>query len=216
MMQAVIFDMDGVVVDTGVTHNIAEQSVLEGIGIHLTLDEIRRYAGQPAELWFKEVLRKNNKSANIDELVKKKHDTMYRMLEDGIPTIPGFLGLFESLKRNKIKTALASGSQKRFINFILSKLKVRFDAVVSYEDVLSSKPDPAIFLAASKKLKIEPSNCLVIEDAHHGVIAAKKAGMKCIGLINKNSGKQDLSEADLIIDDLNKLTFKKIQELFKK
>lgn len=124
--------------------------------------------------------------------------------------------MFQLLKKNKIKVALASGSQKRFIDFILSKLPIVFDVVVSYEDVFSSKPDPAIFLTASQKLKIEPRNCLVIEDAHNGVIAAKKAGMKCVGLINKNSGKQDLSEADLIIHKLNELNFNKLQELFKK
>jgi HAD superfamily hydrolase (TIGR01509 family) len=216
MIKAVIFDMDGVVVDTGLTHNLAEQRVLGDIGIRMTIDEIRKYAGQPAEAWFKEVLRKHNKSANVDELVKKKHDIMYAMLEDEIPVIPGFLGLFESLKKNRIKVALASGSQRRFIDFILSRLKIKFDVTISYEDISSFKPDPGLFLAASKKLRIEHSNCLVIEDAYFGVIAAKKAGMKCVGLINKNSGKQDLSEADLIIDDLNKLTFKKIQELFKK
>jgi HAD superfamily hydrolase (TIGR01509 family) len=216
MIEAVIFDMDGVVVDTGITHNTAEQRVLNEVGMQMTLEEIRQYAGQPAEVWFRKVLRKNNRSADIDELVKRKHDMMYKMLEDEIPIIPGFLELFKLLKKNKIKVALASGSQKRFIDFILSKLPIVFDAVVSYEDVFSSKPDPAIFLAASQKLKTEPSNCLVIEDAHNGVIAAKKAGMKCAGLINKNSGKQDLSEADLIIHKLNELNFNKLQELFKK
>jgi beta-phosphoglucomutase-like phosphatase (HAD superfamily) len=90
MIRAVIFDMDGVVVDTGITHNTAEQSVLNEVGVRITIEEIRRYAGQPAEVWFQKVLRKNNKSADIDELVKRKHDMMYKMLEDEIPIIPGF------------------------------------------------------------------------------------------------------------------------------
>jgi HAD superfamily hydrolase (TIGR01509 family) len=213
MIEAVIFDMDGVVVDTGIVHNTAEQKVLGAVGVHITIDEIRKYAGQPAEVWFKEVLRKNNKSADVDELVKKKHDIMYAMLKNEIPLIPGFLGLFESLKKNKIKVALASGSQRKFIDFILSRLNIRFDVVVSYEDVSSFKPDPGLFLAASKKLNVKPSNCLVIEDAYFGVIAAKKAGMRCVGLINKNSGKQDLSRADLIVNNLNELNLDKIQSL---
>jgi HAD superfamily hydrolase (TIGR01509 family) len=215
-MMAVIFDMDGVVVDTVVIHNIAEQRVLAGVGVHLTIDEIRQYAGPPTEVWFKEVLQKNGRSANVNELVDKKHRIMYDILKGEVLPIPGFLDLFESLKRNKVPVALASGSQRKFIDFILSKLKIKFDVVVSYEDVLSSKPDPAIFLAASQKLKVEPSCCVVIEDASYGVAAAKKAGMKCVGLVNKNSGKQDLSEADLIINSLNELDFNKIQELFKK
>lgn len=89
MIRAVIFDMDGVIVDTGIVHNIAEQTVLDEIGVHLTMDEIRHYAGQPAEIWFKEALKKNNKSADIEKLVDRKHDMMYKMLEHDTPIIPG-------------------------------------------------------------------------------------------------------------------------------
>lgn len=203
MIKAVIFDMDGVVVDTGLIHNTAEKKVLDEIGIHMTFDEIQEYAGQAAEVWFKEVLKKNKKSANIEELVKKKFNMVYDILEDEIPVIPGFLDLFKSLKRNKIKVALASGSSKKFMNFIVSKLELKFDLVISSEEVSKGKPDPELFLMVSKKLKIEPEDCLVIEDANLGVIAAKRAKMKCIGFINKNSGNQDLSKADLIVKNLS-------------
>lgn len=216
MIKAVIFDMDGVIVDTILVHNIAEQKVLSDAGVKLTLEEVRSYAGPPAEVWFREVLNKNNKSTDADELVDKKHEIMYGMLQKEIPIMPGFPKLFNSLKKNRIRVALASGSQRRFVDFILSKLGVEFDAVVTYEDVPNSKPHPDIFLAASKKLKVNPRNCLVIEDASYGVKAAKRAGMMCIGLINKNSGEQNLSEADLIIHSLNELTLERIQELFKK
>lgn len=213
MIKAVIFDMDGVVVDTGFMHNITEQKLLADLGIHMTLEEIRKYAGTAPEVWFKMVLEKNNKHTDIKELVKKKYKMVYDMLNEGVPVIPGFLQLFELLRKNGLKIALASGSSKKFMNFIISKIKLDFDVVVSSEEVSKGKPDPELFLTTSEKLKIKPENCLVIEDAHLGVIAAKKARMKCIAFVNKNSGNQDLSGADLIVDNLNEITLDKIRNL---
>lgn len=213
VIKAVIFDMDGVVVDTGLMHNLAEQKLLADLGIHMTLEEIRKYAGTAPEVWFKMVLEKNDKRANTKELAKKKYEMVYDMLDKSIPIIPGFLQLFELLKKNGIEVALASGSSKRFINFIVSKLGLGFDAVISSEEVSKGKPNPDLFLAVSKKLRIKPENCLVVEDAHLGVLAAKRAGMKCIAFINKNSGNQDLSKAALIVDNLNEITLDKIQNL---
>jgi len=213
MIKAVIFDLDGVVINAGIFHNIAERKLLSDIGIQMTFEEIRRYAGMAPEVWFKEVLEKNNKHADPIELTKKKYEMVYDMLKDNISVIPGALELIESLKKNKIKVAIASGSSKKYIDFILSRLNLDFDVVMSSEEVSKGKPNPELFLTISKRLKIKPENCSVIEDAYFGVIAAKRAGMKCIGFVNKNSGNQDLSEADLIIDDLNELTLDKIQSL---
>ncbi len=215
MIKAVIFDMDGVVVKTGSIHHIGEKTVLKEIGINLTLQEIETYAGVAAEVYFKDILKKRNKSANIKELVEKKYKIVYDILEDGIPVIPGALELIRSLKKNNIKVALASGSPRKFVDFIVSKLNLKevFDATISLNEITNSKPDPEIFLLAAKKMNMGPKDSLVIEDAHFGVLAAKKAGMKCIGFINKDSGDQDLSKADLIVDDFNELSVDKIQNL---
>lgn len=215
MIKAVIFDMDGVIVKTGSIHHIGEKKVLKEIGINLTLQEIESYAGVAAEVYFKDILKKRNKSANIKELVEKKYKIVYDILEDGIPVIPGALELIRSLERNHIKIALASGSPGEFVDFIVSKLDLKevFDATISSDEITHSKPNPEIFLLAAERMNVDPKDCLVIEDAHLGVLAAKNAGMKCIGFINKDSGDQDLSKADLIVDDLNKLTLDKIRNL---
>ena len=102
MIKAVIFDMDGVVVDTGLAHNIAEKKVLNDIGIDITFEEIRRYAGVAANVWFKEVLKKHNKVADVKGLEKKKFEMAYKSLEKNMPFVPGVLELIESLKKNFI------------------------------------------------------------------------------------------------------------------
>jgi len=207
--------MDGVVVNTGLIHNLAEQKILKDIGINITLEEIRKYAGIAATVWFKEVLKKHNKVADVEELSKKKFKIVYEMLEKEIPIIPGVMKLINSLKKNKIKIALASGSPKDFVNYIVSKssLNKKFDVVIGLGDYSNSKPDPEIFLLASKEINIKPKDCVVIEDANHGVLAAKKAGMKCIGFVNENSGNQNLSKADLIVDNLEEITIDTIKNL---
>ena len=215
MFKAVIFDMDGVVVDTEPIHTTAEKSVLNDIGIDITLEEIRKYAGAASNVWFKEVLKRHSKVADVYELKRKKFDIVYENLEKDIPVVPGVLELIDSLGRNGIRLALASGSPKEFVNFIVSRLNLneKFDEVIGLGDYSKSKPDPESFLLASRKLGVDPKDCVVVEDAHLGVLAAKNAGMKCVGFINENSGNQDLLEADLIVDDLNELTLDKIRDL---
>jgi beta-phosphoglucomutase-like phosphatase (HAD superfamily) len=85
-----------------------------------------------------------------------------------------------------------------------------FDFVVSSEDVAYGKPDPEIFLKAASGLNVDPDECLVIEDSKLGVEAAKKAGMKCVGYRNPHSGDQDLSEADIVIDNFSKLNLEEL------
>ncbi len=215
MIKAVIFDMDGVVVRTGSIHHVAEMKILKDIGINITLEEVNSYSGVAAEVYFHDILKKHNKSANVEELLEKKYKIVYSLLEDGVPVIPGVLELIELLKKNNIKVALASGSTRKFVNFIVSKLNLKkvFDVIITLDEIKNSKPNPEIFLLTTKKMNVDTKDCLVIEDAYLGIVASKRAGMKCIGFINEESGDQDLSKADLIVDDLNEITLDKIQNL---
>ncbi len=215
MIEAAIFDMDGVVANTGLVHNTAEQKVLKDIGINLTFEEIRKYAGTTANVWFKKVLEKYNKTANIEELTKKKFEIVYNELEKNVPVVPGALELIDSLKKSGLKLALVSGSPKKFVDYIVSRLHLyeKLDIWLGYGDFLKSKPEPESYLLASKKLGVDPKNCVAFEDAYLGVLAVKRAGMKCVGYVNEYSGNQDLSKADLIVHDLSELSVDKIQNL---
>ncbi|MBU1120738.1 HAD family phosphatase [Candidatus Micrarchaeota archaeon] len=211
-----IFDMDGVISDSEEMHLKAEEIVLKEIGIELSFDEMKDYAGVVVKDFFKEMLEKYKvKGVTPEELLEKKDEFFFPMLEEVKP-IKGSIELLKELKGKGMKTALATSSRKKVADFILKKfnLEKEFNAVVNGEDVIHSKPHPEPFLLAAKKMKVNPEECLVIEDSEKGVIGAKKAGMKCIGLKDEKSGRQDLSKADLVTGDLRKLSHEKIKQLF--
>src|SRR5690606_3322721 len=110
---------------------------------------------------------------------------------------------------------LASSSPVKLINIIVDRLEIRhhFDYLVSGEEVERGKPFPDIFLKVAELYNIEPSDSLVIEDSHNGVLAAKAAGMTCIGYKNLNSGNQDLTKADIVIGHFDELSDKVLKEL---
>jgi HAD superfamily hydrolase (TIGR01509 family) len=112
----------------------------------------------------------------------------------------------------KLKLGIASSAQKRLIDYILEKFEIKqlFDSVISADDITHGKPNPEILPVCARKLKVNPAECLVVEDSRLGVQAAKTAGMKCLGYRNPDNGKQDLSKADLITDDLSKLDIQKL------
>ena len=135
--------------------------------------------------------------------------------ESGLKAISGIEALLKDLKLNHFQIALASSSSYVFIDSILDKIGIRdyFDYILSGEDLANSKPAPDIFLEAAKGLGCLPHQCIVIEDSNNGVAAAKAAGMKCIGYMNRTSGNQDLTKATVVIDDFNRINAQFIEKL---
>ena len=212
MVKAVIFDMDGVIVDSEPIHNEAEKKSLSKYELDITTEEMESYTGATAKFMYEDLIRKYNIDTTFEKIFDEKEEILYRLFEGNLFPIKGILELIKGIKEKKIKLGLASSSHRKFINFILEKLEFKdfFETVVGAEDITYSKPNPEIFLKSTMLLNVKPNECVVIEDAKLGVEAAKNAGMKCIGYRNLNSGNQDLSKADQIIDDFSKL---KISEL---
>jgi HAD superfamily hydrolase (TIGR01509 family) len=118
------------------------------------------------------------------------------------------MDLLELFRDKGIPMAIASSSPSKWINSVLDRFSLRgfFPTVISGEDAgINGKPNPAIFLMAARKLDVRSDRCLVIEDSENGVSAAKAAGMKCIGLTAVNMVRQDLSRADLVVDEIGEL-----------
>lgn len=130
--------------------------------------------------------------------------------------IEGIKELLEELKSFKVPIAIASSSPRIFIESVIKKIHIveYFHNWISGEEVPKSKPEPDVFLKAAELLNVNPEKCIVIEDSKSGTIAAKNAGMKCIGFINTNSGNQDLSEADIVVDRISEISYKRMKELF--
>ncbi len=210
-IKAVIFDMDGVISDTQKLHALIEEKLLKKYGIELDSDEItEKYAGLPDKEFFEKIFKDYKISVDVEKVINEKWNEMMDIAKNNISPIQGAIELINQLKENGFKLAVASSSPHSFIELVLSelKLKEKFDVIVSTEDVKFGKPNPEIFLLAAKKLRKDPSECVVIEDGINGIIAAKRGGMKCIFLTRKN---KDQQFADLAISSLKELSAKRIK-----
>jgi beta-phosphoglucomutase family hydrolase len=208
MIKAVIFDLDGVLVESEHLHIEAEKQTLLKYGVQISSEELHRYTGTTASFMFTELIRRYKLNTTFKKIFDEKEKILFKLLKNNVKPTKGVMHLLIKLKRENIKLAVASSSHKKLINYLLEQIDIAgcFDFVVSSEDVAYGKPDPEIFLKAASGLSVGLDECLVIEDSKLGVEAAKKAGMKCVGYRNPHSGDQDLSEADIVIDSFSKLS----------
>lgn len=201
-MKAVIFDMDGVIIDSEPVYNGIHEKMLRDFGVKEILDVPEDYTGMTNSAVFKIVREKYNLKQTVEEISAYQLKVIleeFSRLED--EPIDGIRDLLALLKEQQIKTAIASSSARKLIETVVKKFNLMafFDVIVSGEEVPAGKPAPDVFLEAARQLHVSPENCLVIEDSKNGTIAAKAAGMSCIGFKNPNSGNQDLSRADNVV-----------------
>jgi beta-phosphoglucomutase family hydrolase len=211
LIRAVIFDMDGVIVESESAHVEAEKRVLSKYGISISADELHEYAGTTAKKMFSELTKKYRLKVKAEKLLREKEQILFKFLEEDAEPTKGIIELLVRLKERDVKLCIGSSSPMKQVDYILNKLNIAclFEYAVGSDNILHSKPDPEIFLKAAAGLGLKPQECLVVEDAKLGVEAAKRAGMKCIGYRNPNSGHQDLSRADIVIDSFSKLDIEK-------
>ena len=208
MTKAIIFDMDGVISDSQPIHAGLEEVLLREHGIEISAAELtRNYAGIPDRECAKIIFAKYGKEIDLDKFVENKWTRILDYARGRIRPIDGAVELINKLKENNFKLAVASSSIPEFIYLVLSELKVKdkFDALTSGSEVKLGKPNPDIFLLAAQKLGVPPQECLVIEDAEHGVTAAKRAGMKCVWLTNRETLPDNEYRADIVVRSLREL-----------
>lgn len=214
MKKAVIFDMDGVVSDTQKFHAVVESKILAKYGIFMEPEEITaKYAGVSDKNQFEEIFKKNNiKGENIDKIIFQKWNLMKKIAAGNITAIPYAIELIELLNQKGFKLAIVSASTLAFISYIIDQLKINkyFSVIVSAQEVKNGKPSPDIFLLAAKRLKIDPKNCVVIEDGKSGMIGAKRAGMKSVGFVKDL---KDKWPADIVVNALRDLSPQVIEKL---
>lgn len=207
-MEAVIFDMDGVIIDSEPLHFESDRRTLEEFGVDLHFEETKAYIGVPNRETYLFFKKKFNISAPLEELLEKQMvHKMHVFEEEVLSPMDGLLPLLAFLDQRRIKIGLASSSRRAFIETVLRRLHLEqhFAVVVSGEDVIRGKPDPDIFLKAAALLKCHPSECIVIEDSANGVKAGLAAQMFVYGMHNPNSGKQDLSGAHVQVGVLKEV-----------
>lgn len=213
MVRAVIFDMDGVISDTQGLHAEVEEELLKEYEVAVSAEEITGgYAGVSDREFFETIFQGHGRPPKeIDVIIEEKWDRMMALAENNVQPIPGVIELIRELKGRGFRLGVASASPMKFIALVLSELGLRgeFDAVTSAEEVERGKPDPEVFLLTAERLGVRPEDCVVIEDAINGMVAAKRAGMKCVGLVKKGGE----YPADLVVRGFGGLSIARIEGL---
>jgi HAD superfamily hydrolase (TIGR01509 family) len=210
MHKTIIFDMDGVIIDSEPLHQIIEKRILSAYGVGISEEEHRDYIGTSSLKMYTELQARFDLPLSGEELRERHHQEYETLLEESevLPIIVGVNELVRSFYNEGYQLFVASSSPMNHIETIISKFKLDayFESYISGADLENPKPHPQVFLNTAEKARNNPENCLVIEDSMNGVKAAKAAGMFCVGFRNPNSGDQDLSMADMTIESFENIT----------
>jgi len=213
MAEAVIFDMDGVISDTQDFHAKVEGELLKEYGVDMPAEGITtKYVGYSDDEFYETVLKEHGITrVGIEEATKEIWKRKFAAAKGNITPIPGAIELIGALKDSGFKLAIASASIPEFVETVVTELGIAdsFDAITSSVEVENGKPEPDPFLLAANKMGAKPSDCVVIEDGRDGMVAAKKAGMKCIGLVKDD----DNYPADVVVKSLTEVTVETIREI---
>jgi len=215
MYEAVIFDFDGVIVNSEPLHYQACCAVFQKIGIAISHEEyMQKYVGLSDKELFPHVFQEKQYHFSADEIhafiqEKIKHYTDIISNITQFPVITGLENFIDHLVKQNKMLAICSGSTKEEIASVLKKwnqhhLKDHFKTMVTSEDVIHGKPSPEGYLLTAKRLNIPTQHCLVIEDSPFGITAAKNAGMFVVALLTSHS-RQVLKDADLIVNNFDEL-----------
>jgi HAD superfamily hydrolase (TIGR01509 family) len=213
MTKAFIFDMDGVILDSEPIHFEVDILTMEHFGVQIEKEQLERFVGMTnPEMWH--ILKLEYQlTSSVEEIIEYQlTEKINRIQLQSIKPIEGIIELIRQLRSHRIPIGLASSSPRRFIEAVLTKLRIAedFECVVSGEEVPLGKPAPDVYLEAASQLGVNPTDCYVLEDSRNGIAAAVAAGMRVIGYVNLNSGNQDLSAANPIVTSIGDINIDRL------
>lgn len=215
MIKAVIFDMDGTVVETTMAHDLPVWTALfQDYNVKLSLPVFQKFLGKKASEILKQLVPEIT-DEQIETSLQKRDVLLAQSLhKKGLKTTPGFMNFLLLLQRKGILVALATGAGRKKLEAVCKYVPLEdyFPVIVTANDVARGKPHPDLFLRAAEKLGVDPKECIVVEDAHNGIEAAHASGMKVI-TITTTHPKNELLNADKIIDSFDELTLEDIIHL---
>ena len=217
MIKTVIFDMDGVIVDTEPVHHYAYNQYFKLLNIEVNAEMYASFTGNSTKNIFERLKIQFNLAEEVNALVETKRNLFNDAFDskEDLYLLDGVEDLIKDLYDNGMQLVLASSSATVTINRVFNRFGLHkyFTHIVSGEDFPKSKPHPAIFLRAAELANTPVENCIVIEDSTNGIMAAKAAGIYCIGYDSFHSKLQDYSLADVVITDFKELSYGKIKKI---
>jgi HAD superfamily hydrolase (TIGR01509 family) len=209
-----IFDMDGVLIDSGAHHRSAWRALLDELGVEPAEPEFWRLTiGRPAEEAVPLLLGRQVASSEARRLAMRKRDLYASLAARGLLSVPGVVDFVQGLAGVGVPRAVGTSASRGDVENLLAALGLRryFEVIVTAEDVALGKPDPAVYLESARRLGRAPSECLVFEDSLVGVVAARRAGMRAIGVTTAHTAEELLGAgAEATIANFEGLEWKSI------
>ena len=214
----VIFDWDGVVIDSSVQHERSWEKLAEEIGKPLPTDHFKKGFGKRNAVIIPEILDWADDLAEIERLGRRKEELYRDLVEsDGLKALPGIRELLEELKGRKIPCVVGTSTEREnlIMAFDMLNLDSYFLGSTCSEDVTQGKPHPEVFLKSAKIMDMTPRNCVVLEDSSHGIEAARAAGMKALGLATtRPTGMLEQAGAHLVLANPSEVNLALLASLF--
>jgi len=219
MLKAVLFDMDGVIVDTEPLHRKAYYQMFNDVNINVDDVLYESFTGQSTINICKRLVDHFNLTVSPEHLVaiKRKHFKYLFEHDSDLTLIEGVLERIKDYHANGLKLVVASSASMPNINRIFTRFELNpfFMGKFSGADLEKSKPHPEIFLKAATHTGFKKSECMVIEDSTNGIKAAHSADIFCVGFKSEHSSGQDYSRANVVISHFDEITYSKAQNFFK-
>lgn len=216
MINTIIFDMDGVIVDSERHWTSIEEPFLRNLIPNSYEEYHKNIVGRSLSDIYLYLSTNFNIPMDKGEFMGSYNEMAVTIYKDSANLLPGVLDFIKLLKEEKLTLALASSSPMFWVNMAVKRFDLNhyFEKIISADETgYKGKPAPDIYLHALKQLKKEPSECLAIEDSKNGVKSAQEAGIKCVGLKNGFNDDQDLSFSDILIHEFDELSIGMIKKL---
>ena len=203
-MKAVVFDMDGLMFNTEDVYTSVGQELLGRRGIEFTTELKDAIMGLPPRACFEMMIQRLGLSGSWEALAEESNEIFLELLPGRLAPMPGLMELLDALEKAGIPKAIGTSTGRRLADACLTPLDMqrRFEFVLTSEDVVHGKPHPEIYLTATKRLGVVPSEVVVLEDSQNGWRAAAAAGAFTVAVPGEHSRQHDFSVASLVIDSL--------------
>lgn len=214
-LKAVIFDMDGVLIDSEPLHILIERDIFKKLGLDVSPEIHRTYLGTATDFMYLDLIERFGLSQSIQDLLK--FDELFRCeYFCSLPSLilnPGVGTILNELRNAGIKLGVATSSSPAIATILLerSEIKSYFEVVMTTSEAGKSKPEPLVYLAAAHKLGVGPTECLVFEDSPNGLLAAKRAGMTCIVLRTEGISEEEIVLADHSIGSFEEVSLDQLK-----